>query len=175
MCGVNCICSNVGVAGCDVVMDGCVVLDDWLWSWHIQVWSKAIHHIQIEYNTINQNRVNINQNRVSLCTYLLDFNSSQHNSSNKHYLFVPFIAPATKRADSFWIPSKRLVSPTLHPSHMTSAYSNKGLIRLLYKEIRVDLLSLYLTFFKTFIFLLAFSCMLSMCSANENATFVIVS
>ena len=28
MCGVNCICSNVGVVGCDVVMDGCVVLDD---------------------------------------------------------------------------------------------------------------------------------------------------
>ena len=27
MCGVNCICSNVGVVGCDIVMDGCVVLD----------------------------------------------------------------------------------------------------------------------------------------------------
>ena len=48
MCGVNCICSNVGVAGCDVVMDGCVVLDDLLWSWHIQVWSKVKHNIQIE-------------------------------------------------------------------------------------------------------------------------------
>ena len=48
MCGVNCICSNVGVVGCDVVMDGCVVLDDWLWSWRIQVWSKAVHNIQIE-------------------------------------------------------------------------------------------------------------------------------
>ena len=48
MCGVNCICSNVGVVGCDVVMDGCVVLDDWLWSWRIQVWCNTIHNIQIK-------------------------------------------------------------------------------------------------------------------------------
>ena len=30
ICGINCICSNVAVVGCDVVLDGCVVLDDWL-------------------------------------------------------------------------------------------------------------------------------------------------
>ena len=48
MCGANCICSNVGVVGCDVVNDGCVALYDWLQSWRIQVWSKAIHNIHIE-------------------------------------------------------------------------------------------------------------------------------
>ena len=99
--------------------------------------------------------------------------SYQHNSFNKLLLLVPFMAPVTTRAASYWTVPKILASPTtstnyIHPiwhQHILSIWSNITLIKTIKFIVK---LSLYFKVFNTFNALLTFAYVLRIWIFHEN-------
>ena len=95
--------------------------------------------------------------KVSLWIARLVFSYSHPSSHIRRFLLVPFITPVTIFPASYWTESRRSLSVSEQPFHITSAYSIKGLTRVLYSALKVSLPTWYLMPFKTFRRLLAFS------------------